>query len=48
MNARYGQIDRITFDESLAGDEVIEGFTSFVEKRTPSWAPAEMHTQGRA
>jgi len=39
VNARYGAVDRITFDESLAGDEVIEGFQSFMEKRPPSWVP---------
>ena len=44
INARYGVIDKITFDDSLAGDEVIEGFTAFVEKRAPSWVPAELDT----
>ena len=39
VNARYGAVDRITFDESLAADEVMEGFQSFVEKRSPSWIP---------
>jgi enoyl-CoA hydratase/carnithine racemase len=47
INARYGIVDKITFDESLAGDEVIEGFTAFVEKRTPSWAPDELGAAGR-
>jgi enoyl-CoA hydratase/carnithine racemase len=37
VNARYGAIDKITFDESLAGDEVVEGFRSFMEKRPPGW-----------
>jgi enoyl-CoA hydratase/carnithine racemase len=37
LNARYGVVDRITFEESLASDEVVEGFTAFVEKRPPSW-----------
>ena len=41
VNARYGAVDRITFDESLAGDEVIEGFQSFMEKRPPSWVPSD-------
>jgi enoyl-CoA hydratase len=41
VNARYGAVDKITFDESLAGDEVVEGFRSFVEKRPPSWVPEE-------
>jgi enoyl-CoA hydratase/carnithine racemase len=39
VNARYGAIDKITFDESLTSDEVIEGFTAFVQKRMPSWVP---------
>ena len=39
INARYGAVDRITFDESLAADEVVEGFQSFMEKRPPSWVP---------
>jgi enoyl-CoA hydratase/carnithine racemase len=47
INARYGLVDKITFDESLAGDEVIEGFTAFVEKRAPSWAPSDV-AAGRA
>lgn len=47
MNARYGAVDKLTFDESLAGEEVVEGFTAFVEKRAPSWVPPEFET-GRA
>jgi enoyl-CoA hydratase/carnithine racemase len=45
VNARYGVIDRITFEESLAGDEVREGFLAFVEKRTPAWVPGETTAQ---
>jgi enoyl-CoA hydratase len=48
INARYGLIDRITFEESVHGDEVIEGFQAFVEKRPPSWVPADARTEGRA
>jgi enoyl-CoA hydratase len=44
INARYGIVDRITFDDSLAADEVVEGFSAFVEKRAPSWVPSELHT----
>jgi enoyl-CoA hydratase/carnithine racemase len=47
INARYGVIDKITFDESLAGDEVIEGFTAFVDKRAPTWVPEELRSAGR-
>jgi enoyl-CoA hydratase/carnithine racemase len=39
VNARYGVVDRITFDESLASDEVAEGFKAFVDKRAPAWQP---------
>jgi enoyl-CoA hydratase/carnithine racemase len=48
MNARYGAIDKITFEESVNGDEVVEGFTSFVEKRPPAWVPPEARPEGRA
>jgi enoyl-CoA hydratase len=48
MNARYGAIDKITFEESIHGDEVVEGFMSFMEKRPPSWVPAELRPEGRA
>ena len=47
INARYGSIDKITFDESVNGDEAIEGFTAFVEKRSPSWVPEEHRRTGR-
>ncbi len=47
INSRYGVVDKITFEESLAGDEVVEGFTAFVEKRAPSWAPAALRASGR-
>jgi 1,4-dihydroxy-2-naphthoyl-CoA synthase len=48
INARYGVVDRITFDESVHGDEVVEGFEAFVQKRSPSWVPADTHPEGRA
>ncbi len=48
MNARYGPIDKITFDESVFGDEAMEGFTAFVEKRAPKWVPVEARDSGRA
>jgi hypothetical protein len=47
MNARYGSVDKLTFDESISGEEVVEGFTAFMEKRAPSWVPPELET-GRA
>jgi enoyl-CoA hydratase/carnithine racemase len=39
LNARYGMVDKITFDESVHGDEVVEGFRSFMDKRPPGWVP---------
>jgi enoyl-CoA hydratase/carnithine racemase len=39
INARYGLVDKITFEASVFGDEAIEGFTAFVEKRSPAWVP---------
>ncbi len=48
INVRYGVVDRITFDESVHGDEVVEGFTAFVEKRSPSWVPADTRPERRA
>jgi enoyl-CoA hydratase/carnithine racemase len=39
INARYGVVDRITFEDSVFGEEAIEGFRSFMEKRPPSWVP---------
>ncbi len=47
INARYGVIDKITFDESVFGDEVVEGFSAFVEKRAPAWVPEDAR-RGRA
>jgi enoyl-CoA hydratase len=47
VNAQYGMVDRMTFDASLASDEVVEGFTAFVEKRTPSWVPDEFRGTDR-
>lgn len=46
INARYGPIDKLTFDESLAADEIREGFAAFVEKRSPSWVPEEFRRAG--
>ena len=48
INARYGVVDRITFDESVHGDEVVEGFEALVQKRPPSWVPADARPDGRS
>ena len=41
VNARYGWVDEPGFEASLRGDECLEGFRAFVEKRPPSWVPEE-------
>lgn len=38
LNRTLPRIDMEMFAESLAGEEVREGFTAFVEKRPPNWA----------
>ncbi len=35
----YGSYDRIAMDESLAGEEAVEGFRAFKERRAPAWVP---------
>ena len=47
INARYGVVDEIGFAASLASDEIVEGFSAFTEKRTPSWVPEEFRSGGR-
>ena len=39
VNARYGWVDEPGFEASLRGEECLEGFRAFVEKRPPSWVP---------
>lgn len=47
MNEKYGQVDGMTLDASISGPEVMEGFSSFVEKRPPSWIPEGYAKPGR-
>lgn len=44
LNRHLPSIDMPMFAESLAGDEVREGFQAFVEKRPPSWAKPNRHS----
>jgi enoyl-CoA hydratase len=39
IGARYGPIDEMTMEAALEGEEVAEGFRSFLEKRPPAWTP---------
>jgi enoyl-CoA hydratase len=41
VNANYPAVDEITFEQSMGSDEVVEGFSAFIEKRTPNWVPPE-------
>jgi len=47
INERYGSVDRMTMDASVAGPEAREGFQSFVDKRAPSWIPQGYEPEGR-
>jgi enoyl-CoA hydratase/carnithine racemase len=47
VNARYGEIDEVTFGASLRGAEVREGMAAFAEKRSPDWVPPEYRKDGR-
>ena len=47
INSRYGEVDEMGFAASLQGDEVVEGFQAFTEKRAPGWIPAEFRPRGR-
>ena len=35
----YGHYDRMAMEASIAGDEIVEGWQAFTEKRSPSWVP---------
>lgn len=39
VNERYGPVDEMTFNASIAGLEAAEGMRSFAEKRSPDWVP---------
>jgi enoyl-CoA hydratase/carnithine racemase len=43
----YGHYDRMAMDASLRGDESVEGYRAFKERRSPSWVPEDFRTDGR-
>jgi enoyl-CoA hydratase/carnithine racemase len=43
----YGHYDRIAMDASLHGDESVEGYRAFKERRSPSWVPDAFKEEGR-
>jgi enoyl-CoA hydratase len=47
LQEHYGHYDRMAMDRSLMGDEMIEGYQAFREKRPPSWVPEPLREDGR-
>ena len=47
LDAYVGLFDRAAMRQSQSGDEAQEGFTAFKERRSPTWVPAELQTDGR-
>jgi enoyl-CoA hydratase/carnithine racemase len=43
----YGHYDRMAMEASIRGEEMVEGWTAFSEKRSPSWVPAALRKDGR-
>jgi enoyl-CoA hydratase/carnithine racemase len=47
LHEYYGHYDRMAMDASLHGDEMVEGWRSFTEKRSPSWVPEPLRRDER-
>jgi enoyl-CoA hydratase/carnithine racemase len=47
ISQSYGTLDRMTMDESLAGPEMLEGWHAFRDRRSPTWVPEDLRTNGR-
>jgi enoyl-CoA hydratase/carnithine racemase len=47
LNRQYEHYDKVSMVESLSGDEAVEGFLAFKERRMPSWVPDDLHVEGR-
>jgi enoyl-CoA hydratase len=47
INLQYGIYDRMAMDASLRGDEYVEGWTAFSERRAPNWIPDDIKPEGR-
>lgn len=48
LDQYVGLHDRIAMFDSLQRPESAEGFAAFIEKRSPSWVPAELRRDARA
>jgi enoyl-CoA hydratase/carnithine racemase len=47
INERYGAVDEMTFQASVASAEAVEGFRAFTEHRAPNWVPEPYRTGER-
>ena len=47
LDAYYGLYDRIGMQASLGGDEAIEGYRAFKERRPPAWIHPDLRPEGR-
>jgi enoyl-CoA hydratase len=47
LHEYYGHYDRMAMDASIGGEEMVEGWRSFRERRSPSWVPESLRTEGR-
>jgi enoyl-CoA hydratase/carnithine racemase len=43
----YGHYDRMAMEASIRGDEMVEGWRAFSERRSPSWVPEPLRKDGR-
>jgi enoyl-CoA hydratase/carnithine racemase len=47
INLQYGIYDRMAMDASLRGNEYVEGWTAFSQRRAPTWIPEDIRPDGR-
>ena len=47
LDAYYGLYDRIGMKASLGGEEALEGYRAFKERRPPSWIHPDLRPEGR-
>ena len=47
LHEYYGHYDRMAMDASIMGEEMMEGFQAFKERRSPSWVPEPLRKDER-